>query len=363
MNKKPSQLRAYLALSWYAFRAQTRNPATFAFGFIFPLVFITVFGLIGNSTQKFNLGVPKESSLSNPVVQAVERQSFVVVEHDSKANLEAELKRGKLSGILDVEQGGKTSTYTVSLQTSSANPSEAASTQAFINGVVDQLNLELSGVKNPPITIQKTEISGRQSRYIDFALPGQIGFSLLSTAIMSTVFGLIYLKKALIFKRMFATPTHAATILLSQGTSRLISVVIQTILIVGVGVFAFGFYLPHGIITFLEILLLCTFGLIAFMGFGIFIVGRVNDENAAAPLSNLVTLPQILLSGVFFSTENFPSWVQPIANNLPLSYFNAALRKITTEGLGLESTLPYLAGLAVWSLVMYFLASRTFKWQ
>lgn len=362
-NKKPSQFRAWAVLSWYAFRAQTRNPATFAFGFVFPLVFICVFGLIGNSTQKLNIGVPGNSDQNNPIIKIVEKQSFITLKRGDEQDLEGQLKRGKLSGILFIETNDNTPKYSVNLKTSSANPQEAATAEGFIRGVVDQSNLTLSGIKNPPVVFRKSEVSGRHSTYIDFALPGQIGFSLLSTSIFGTVFGLIYLKKALIFKRMFATPTHAVTLLLSQGTSRLISVMIQTAMIVGVGVIAFGFYLPNGWLTFFEILLLSAFGLVAFLGFGILVSGLVNDENAASPLANLITLPQILLSGVFFSTENFPSWVQPIANNLPLSYFNAAIRKITTEGQDLSSTLPYLAGLALWSLVMYFLATRTFKWQ
>ena len=128
-------------------------------------------------------------------------------------------------------------------------------------------------------------------------------------------------------------------------------------------VVVFKFYLPHGIITFLELMLLSTIGLIAFLGFGYFMAGLANDENSAGPLVNLVTLPQFLLSGTFFSTDNLPTWIQPIANNLPLSYFNMAIRKITTEGGSLYETVPYLLGLLVWGAVMYILAARTFKWE
>ena len=169
-----------------------------------------------------------------------------------------------------------------------------------MRGIIDQQNLALSGVIEPPITITQQEIAGRQVRYIDFALPGQIGFSILSTAIFGTVFGLIYLKKALVLKRMFATPTKAMTILLSQGTSRLIVALLQTILILVIGVVVFKFYLPHGIITLLELIILSAFGLVAFLGFGYFIAGLSSDENAASPLTNLITLPQFLLSGTFF---------------------------------------------------------------
>ena len=359
--KKPNQFRAYVALAWYAFRAMTRNPSTFAFGFLFPIVFITIFGLIGNSSSSLKVGIPSGTNEQNPVVQIVEKQSFISLTKDNEPNLETILRQGKLDGILQVTQSGKQTT--VHVVTSSASPQQAASLTTFVKGIVDETNLKLSGVTNPPYAVSQDTVSGRQFRYIDFALPGQIGFSLLSTAIFGTVFGLIFLKKSLVLKRMFATPTQPLTILVAQGTSRLIMALMQTVLILGVGVLFFKFYLPHGFVSFLELLVLSSFGLVAFLGFGYFMAGLANDENSAGPLVNLITLPQFLLSGTFFPTDNLPSWVQPIANNLPLSYFNIAVRKITIEGQGLEATFPYLAGLAAWSIVMYILAARTFKWE
>ena len=359
--KKPRQFRAYIVLAWYSFRAMTRNPATFAFGFIFPIVFIGIFGLIGNSNVSSTVGIPKGSNEQNPITKTIEKQSFIKVQKDTESNLAIQLQQGKIDGIIAVDKvSGK---YHVGITTSRANPQQTASLTSFIQGIVDETNLHLSGVTNPPISFSQQEISGRQFRYIDFALPGQIGFSLLSTAIFGTVFGLIFLKKALVLKRMFATPTKPLTILLAQGTSRLIMALLQTLLILLIGILVFKFYLPHGFITFAELMLLSTFGLVAFLGFGYFMAGLANDENSAGPLVNLITLPQFLLSGTFFPTDNLPSWLQPIANNLPLSYFNIAIRKITIEGQPFTSTFPYLFGLALWGIAMYLLAAKTFKWE
>lgn len=360
MKKNPSQLRAYLALTWYAFRAQTRNPATFAFGFIFPVVFISIFGLIGNSGNRLTVGIPLDTENAN-IVTTLEQQAFLKIQKEPKAQLEKRLKEGKLAGILTARKAGTRTTVVIT--TSTANPLEGSSLTSLVRGVVDQTNLSLAGVTQPQILLKQQEVSGRQFRYIDFALPGQIGFSLLSTAIFGTVFGLIYLKKALVLKRMFATPTNPLTILLAQGTSRLIVALIQTVIILVIGVLVFHFYLPYRIITFLEMIALSSIGLAAFLGFGYFFAGLANDENSAGPMVNLVTLPQFLLSGTFFSTDNLPNWLQPVANNLPLSYFNIAVRKITTEGAHLQDTLPYIAGLLAWGAVMYILAAKTFKWQ
>lgn len=366
MNKRfnhPGQWKAYLAVAWYAFKAQTRNPATFAFGFIFPVVFISIFGLIGSSQPKISLGILDTQEKTHPVVAAFTKQPYIAVISDTQENLTTKIKTGKLAGTLEVEEKGSANNAVIHLTLSQAMPQETGILRAIAASIVSESNLKIAGITNPALALSFDEVAGQKQRYIDFALPGQIGFSLLSTAIFGTVFGLIYLKKALILKRMFATPTKALTILLAQATSRLFIALLQTLLILVIGVLVFQFYLPHGIQTLAELILISIIGLIAFLGFGYFMAGLSNDENSAGPLVNLVTLPQFLLSGTFFATDNLPMWLQPVANNLPLSYFNIAVRKVTTEGGSLPDTFPYLLGLIIWGAVMYLLAAKTFKWQ
>ena len=118
----------------------------------------------------------------------------------------------------------------------------------------------------------------------------------------------------------------------------------------------------HGPITFAGMVGLSALGLVVFLGFGLMIAGQARDENGASPLTNLVTLPQFLLSGVFFPTDVFPSWVRVIADVLPLTFFNSAMRQLATEGAGLgELWLPIL-GLCVWGVLAYAIAARTFRW-
>lgn len=360
-NKRPSQLRAYFALTKFALKASLRNKSTLFFSVIFPLVFIVALGLIGGGGLSVKIGVP-DGQAANPIQLAIGQISTIKIEKGSNEFLKGELEKGKIDAVLHVksEDAGF---YTVNLLTSNANPNTSSAAQSIVRGVVDQVNLKLSNVTDPPVQLTSTEVSGRKSRYVDFILPGQIGFSLLSTALFGTVFGFIALRRLLVFKRMFVTPTRPVTILFAQATSRLILALFQTSLILAVGVLLFQFYLPHGILTFLELLLISAIGLISFLGFGFFLSGIADDENSAGPLVNLVSMPQLLLSGVFFASDLLPKWLQPIANNLPLSYFNQAVRTVTTEGGTLIQAAPFLFGVAVWGVVMYLLATKTFKWE
>jgi len=353
-GRKPNELRALAALTYYPFLAMMRNVATFAFGFLFPVAFISVFGLIGIGPGGARLGIARDSA-RGPVFDALERFPAISLVHGDRSELERQLRLGKIEGLVDI------SGQRVALEVNAASPMSQAS-RLFVQWSLDGLNLQTSGVSSPPYSLQVQEVAGRTDRYIDFALPGQIGFALLSTAIFGTTFGLLFLKHALILKRLLATPVRGITILLGQGLARLIVALLQTIVILGLGVFAFGFQLANGATTFAAMVALSALGLIIFLGFGLFIAGRTSNENAASPLTNLFTLPQFLLSGVFFPSDVFPGWVRVVAENLPLSYFNVAMRQVATEGVGFsEIALPVL-GLCAWGLLAYVLAARTFKW-
>jgi ABC-2 type transport system permease protein len=85
--------------------------------------------------------------------------------------------------------------------------------------------------------------------------------------------------------------------------------------------------------------------------------------NTVPPLANLITLPQFLLAGTFFSIDVFPKWLQPISRALPLTYLNEALRKIAFEGASLFSLSTEIGILAAWGVFVYILAIKFFKWE
>ncbi|GAC1440829.1 MAG: hypothetical protein NVSMB63_07780 [Sediminibacterium sp.] len=150
---------------------------------------------------------------------------------------------------------------------------------------------------------------------------------------------------------------------MGEAISRVIFQMMTAIVIICVGHFAFHFTLVHGIQTFLAIMLLSFVALILFMGFGFIVSSIAKNENTIPPFANLITLPQFLLAGTFFSIEAFPSWLQPLCRILPLTHFNNAMRNIAFEGASLASCWKELGILGIWTIVVYAIAFRTFKWE
>ena len=99
------------------------------------------------------------------------------------------------------------------------------------------------------------------------------------------------------------------------------------------------------------------------MGFGFIVSGVAKNESTIPPFANLFTLPQFLLAGTFFSIENFPTWLQPICNILPLTHFNNAMRNISFEGNSLIDAWGDISVLFIWIIVVYGIAYKTFKWE
>lgn len=232
-----------------------------------------------------------------------------------------------------------------------------------MNNVFYQINSRSPNAPPPVAELRETTIQGREYKTIDFILPGQLGFSLLSSGVFGTAFVFLSLRITLVIKRFFATPVQRFSIVLGEALARITFALIGALIIILIGHFAFGFTLIHGFITVVNMLILAAIGVVVFMGFGFIISGIAKNETSVPPIANIVTLPQFLLSGTFFSINAFPSWLQPISKALPLTYLNDAMRKVAFEGAGLQDVGHQLLILAIWGIIVYAVAVKTFKWE
>jgi ABC-type multidrug transport system permease subunit len=78
---------------------------------------------------------------------------------------------------------------------------------------------------------------------------------------------------------------------------------------------------------------------------------------------NLTMLPMWVLSGVFFSSENFPATIQPFIKALPLTATNDALRASMLRGVSVFALWPQLGILLAWMLVCFAIALKIFRWR
>ncbi|OQA07088.1 MAG: ABC-2 type transporter [Bacteroidetes bacterium ADurb.Bin397] len=216
---------------------------------------------------------------------------------------------------------------------------------------------------NFPFDYQKDVKEVRQYKTIDFILPGQLGFSLLSSGVFGVAFMFFNLRNTMVLKRFFATPISRTFIILGEGLSRVIFQMITAVVIILAGYYLFGFTLINGVQTFFEMLLLSFIGLLVFMGFGFIVSGLAKNDSSIPPLANLITLPQFLMGGTFFSIDAFPKWLQPISRAMPLTHLNSAMRKVAFEGQHLWNVRLEIGILLLWGIGAYIVAVKVFKWE
>lgn len=368
MPEKYSQLKATLSLAKASLTATLRSPTSVVFALAFPLIFVTVFGaMVDSSAVKINLVLSPHSDTTNPVFAAVKKVSLFdwSVSPDSLVAI-ADLGKGRIDGVLYLQsataQNGLPH-YNIRLLSSGATGDKLPVIQAVLQEVAAQVNREVLPGQPEPARFQAESIPGRIYRRIDFILPGQLGFSLLMAGVFGSAFLLFNLRQTLVLKRLYATPILPSFLLLGEMISHLLFQVICFIIITALGTFAFHFTLVNGWLTFLEMLLLSVFGLVIFSGTGFVISGRIRNESSIAPLANLLTVPQILLCGLFFPVDSYPVWLRMFCEGLPLTLFVDGLRKIAFEGLHIWQLPLQLAGLSVWAIVIGVLAVRAFKWE
>jgi ABC-2 type transport system permease protein len=368
MTGSYNQMRAMLAITKASLRAIFRSPSAVIFSIAFPLIFILVFGFIGGGGRvSVNIAFAKNTDTANQIYSVISHIAGINVVNKPEEEIKEDLEKGRITAVVNIAKSGLANPpYTINLVSSEAvNPQNIQVLQSILNAVIAAINQKnYAGAPTIAIinnTVQK--IPGRIYRTIDFILPGQLGFSLLSSGVFGVAFLFFNLRQQLVLKRFYATPIRRSYIVLGEALSRVIFQMLTAIIVIGVGHFAFKFTLVHGMETFLSIMILSFIALILFMGFGFIVSSVAKSESTIPPFANLITLPQFLLAGTFFSIEAFPSWLQPICRVLPLTHFNNAMRNIAFEGASLASCGKELAILGVWSVVVYSIAFNTFKWE
>ena len=371
---KYNQLKAMLAISKASFRGILRSPSAVIFSLVFPLIFILVFGFIKGNSIRLDVGIDPLCDTTSTIYNLFSKQPSIKMER-SKTRLKMVdlLHKGRLDAIVYIYNSDKDKGQIVDVLTSKASREKGLFVKSVLVNMVDKQNIyylreqgkNISSNENSfhPTEIKETEVQGREYKMIDFILPGQLGFSILSAGVFGTAFIFFSLRQTLVLKRFFATPIRRPYIILGEALSRLVFQLLGSLIIITLGKYFFGFTLIHGFKTLVEMLTLSAMGLIVFMGFGFVVSGIAKSESVIPPLANVITLPQFLLSGTFFPVDAFPGWLQSISKVLPLTYLNDALRRIAFEGAGFSSISHQLLIISIWGVVVYIAAIRFFRWE
>jgi ABC-2 type transport system permease protein len=359
----------YWALFIASFKMFVRNRGALFFTLVVPLVIMLIFGVLNfGGTTEVALGVVDEANnqASQGLVTALEgTDAFDLTTGGTREDELQALQDGERDMVL-VIPAAFTIPPTDDRETQlKAYTSEAAHQQGqignlLLNAVVAQVMLA-AGDPNAPAgpVVQVEQLPGRDLGYIDFLVPGMLALTVMQLGLFSVAFGFVQLKRTGALRRLFATPTSPSYFLGAQVTSRLIIGEAQVLILLGVGLW-FGLQLVGSVLLLLAV---AALGSTIFLAMGFGVAGWAKNEDQAAPVANLISLPMTFLSGVFFPREAMPDALQRITDFLPLTYLANALRAITNQGAGIPDISQDLLGMGVWAVISFVIAVRLFRWE
>jgi ABC-2 type transport system permease protein len=239
------------------------------------------------------------------------------------------------------------------------NPQNSQVAIAIMNQFVDRASFAFAGV-TPLMTLDTKPVQSRNLTYVDFLVPGMIALSIMQTGLFGVVFTFVQWKQRGILRRLMATPMRVRDFFFSQLMTRLTTVALQIAVLLAVGLLLFRFHFAGNLI---YLLLVGIVGGGIFLAMGLAISGAAKSEETAAPIANLVSLPLMFLSGVFFPRSSMPAWLQSITQYSPLTYVADALRSISIDGASLWAIRTDLLGIFIWLAIAVVVATRLFKWE
>ncbi|MGD0755759.1 MAG: ABC transporter permease [Bacteroidales bacterium] len=204
-----------------------------------------------------------------------------------------------------------------------------------------------------PLTVTGT-------RYIDFLVPGLITMGVMMSCMWGISYGIIEKRSKKLLRRLVATPMKKSHFLIALITVRIIMNLIESSVLLLFALIAFK-VIVQGNITALILTYLA--GNIAFAGIAVFVSSHTSNTEVGNGLINFVVFPMMVLSGIFFSYQNFPDWSLPVIKNLPLTMLTDGIRSIFNEGAGYnEVALPILILLVIGTL-FFSVGLKIFKWH
>jgi ABC-2 type transport system permease protein len=207
---------------------------------------------------------------------------------------------------------------------------------------------------------QRQPVTGAAVRYVDWLFPGILGMNLMFSCLFGVGYVVLRYRKSGFLKRLRATPLTAFEFLTAQVLSRLgLILFVTATLYIGIGTVIHF----HSAGSVGLLILLAVMGALSMIALGLIVAAGISSEELVGGLLNLLTWPMMLVSGIWFSLEGSPRWVQWIAHIFPLTHLLEAARAVMLDGAGFAQIAPNLLYLGVTALVFLIIGSWAFRWR
>ncbi len=354
-------------------RGYLRNKFGLFFGLIFPVILILIFGAIfsGNSSGKITVyaqnqdigpfSLPQMDVASQFLSALNNSGAIIIVTVPASDDFAQYLASHSASDGILIPANFSANYFAAQQVNITVYGNPASSTSGIVTGVVsgvaDVFSLELfHGYQ--VIGLRQTTVNTQQTKYVDFLIPGLIGFSILVSPMFSLVNISSEYKKNKLFKQLSLTPLTKMEWLTSKVLWYIVLSTASFLFMVAVGIFVFGAHitLTPWLVPFLIL------GPMLFASLGMLVGTITKNPETAGVIGNIVTFPMMFLSGTFFPISIMPEYLQNIAHALPLFYVIEGLNNVMVYS-NMPAALTDVAVVTTITVIVFAAAVKLFKWR
>ncbi|MFI7678380.1 ABC transporter permease [Actinophytocola sp. NPDC049390] len=330
-----------------------RDKATLFFTFVFPLMFLVVFGLLFRDAgeSRTEIGVVGDG----PVIVGLEQTGALELKRfDSVDEAVRQVRDGELPAM--VAQDGDDVTF----RFAQSDQTQASVVSGIVTGVVSHVNQTATG-QQPRYVLDAANVEDASLKPIQYITPGIMSWGVAVTAVFGAALTLVSWRKKQVLRRIRLAPVSPPTVLSARVVVTFGVAIVQALVFVGVGLLpVFGLKLTGTWWLAIPVFLL---GILAFFAIGMLVGAFCKTEEAATGAANIVVLPMAFLSGTFFPIDQAPPWMQSVSNVFPLRHMNDGIMDFLVRGQDASALVVPCLVLTGFVLVVGTIAAKVFQWE
>ena len=360
-------MQTLLGLTVANIKSLVRDRAALFWTIFFPVMFVFLFGWIfgGSGDTKISVGFVDQdgTTTSAQVRQAFDAVPLLHLQSGSLEDEKAAMQRGDVSAVIVLPKGlqagvGQKAPVAIQLW---ADPSKTQTTQV-VQGAVAQIangfNLQLAG-GSQILTVNQLTLQSTNIGAVSYLVPSILAMALMQLGVFAAI-PLVQQREKGILKRIGATPLPRWKLVGSNVLLRLLVAIVDAVVILGIGFLVFGVQIVGNVLAMVGLVLL---GASAFLALGFMLASFLKTEEQATGVVQVVQMPMMFLSGIFFSFDSMPSFLKTVGMAMPLTYLGDGLRQVMVNGTQLVPLGADVAILTGWLVVCLGIAARSFRWE
>ena len=317
-------MRAFTALLYTEFVTFLRDKATLTFTFLFPVIFILLFGFLMRGTgtaEQARLGLFVSPDVASEILEEVIARSGAVevTRYESESALRSSLEERSIDFGL-IWDGN-----TLHFLYDSSRVQENYAFEEIARGIGSEFNLTHQGLA-PLLTMERVHVGKAATTTFNRVVPGILAFSILTAGLFAVSGHLTAMKERKLLDRLIVTPMKPLALLAAIACVRLAVVYTSTLITLGIAMSVLHLTFSVNWFYYTILVAASTFGM---MGLGTVIALLVRKPSSASNIANVLSMLMMFLAGIYFPVEIMPSYLRALSKALPLTYMAEAMRFAT----------------------------------